>query len=118
MLLRHFRRDGDHWQISDYLRAKIDFKPRNLMTTFRDLGTFDFIFCRNVMIYFDVTTKRRILANLADSLADDGYLALGSAESVGGLSDGLRPVSDRNFIFVKQSRLPIDQQARVQAVHA
>ena len=107
MLLRHFRREGDKWQISDHLRAKVDFKPRNLMANFRDLGTFDVIFCRNVLIYFDVTTKRRILANLSDCMAPDGYMALGAAESVTGLSDRLKPVSDRNFVFVKDGRQAI-----------
>ena len=109
MLLRHFHRESDKWRISDNMRAKVDFRPRNLMKPFRELGTFDLIFCRNVLIYFDVATKRRILANLADCLAHDGYIALGAAESVGGLSDGLKPMSDRNFIFLKDKRPTIDR---------
>ena len=100
MLLRHFRREGEHWQISDHLRARVTFKVHNLMTPPRDFGRFDVIFCRNVLIYFDVATKRRVLANVAASLADDGYLTLGSAETVAGLSDTLRP-DVTNFVFRK-----------------
>jgi chemotaxis protein methyltransferase CheR len=101
LLLRYFRREGDFWHIADHLRAKVTFRPQNLVTGFRDLGAFDVVFCRNVLIYFDVATKRRVLANLAGSLAPDGCLALGAAESVGGLSDTLAPVPGQRFLFRK-----------------
>ena len=101
MLLRYFRREGDVWQIADHLRAKVTFRPQNLVTGFRDLGPFDVIFCRNVLIYFDVATKRRVLANLSGALAEDGCLALGAAEVVGGLSDQLTSVAGQRFLFRK-----------------
>lgn len=101
MLLRYFRRVGDLWQISDYLRAKVSFKTRNLMADVRDLGTFDIVFCRNVLIYFDVATKKRVLDSLSDTLAGDGYLVLGAAERVGGIHGGLQPDLQRSFIFTK-----------------
>ena len=101
MLLRYFRREGDVWQIADHLRAKVTFRPQNLIAGFRELGAFDVICCRNVLIYFDVATKRRVLAGLAGALAQDGCLALGAAESVGGLSDDLAPLPGRRFLFRK-----------------
>ena len=104
MLLRNFRREQDVWQISDYLRAKVQFQTLNLMSSFRDLGRFDIIFCRNVLIYFDVATKSLVLKRIADALADDGFLALGAAERVGGLCDTLRPDASHQFIFVKEPR--------------
>ncbi len=102
MLLRHFQREAEHWQISDYIRAKVSFQTQNLMVTPREFGPFDMIFCRNVLIYFDVSVKRRVLANLDAALADDGYLAMGAAESVAGLSDRLQPYST-HFIFNKET---------------
>jgi chemotaxis protein methyltransferase CheR len=71
------------------------------MTSARDLGVFDIVFCRNVLIYFDVATKKRVLGSLSTALADDGYLALGAAERVGGIHDGLHFDPRRSFIFVK-----------------
>ena len=101
MLLRYFRRDGELWQISDHLRAKVAFRTQNLVAATRDIGQFDAIFCRNVLIYFDVATKRRVLANLTGALADDGCLALGAAEAVGGLSEALAAVTGQRFLFAK-----------------
>ena len=101
MLLRYFRREDEAWQISDYLRAKITFKTHNLMTSVRELGVFDIVFCRNVLLYFDVATKKRVFCNLANALADDGCLALGAAERVVGIHDGFRSDPERSFIFVK-----------------
>ena len=106
MLLRYFRREGEHWQISDYLRAKVSFRTLNLMSIPRDMGSFDMIFCRNVLIYFDVSLKRRVLSHLSGVLANDGYLALGAAETVAGLSENLLPYST-HFIFAKdQASVP------------
>ena len=107
MLLRYFRREGDVWQIADHLRAKVTFRPQNLVAGFRDLGPFDVIFCRNVLIYFDVATKKRVLANLAGALAEDGCLALGAAEGVGGLSDNLTSMPGQRFLFRKGGTLAI-----------
>ncbi len=101
MLLRYFHRDGEHWRINDHLRAKVTFKARNLMTSFRDFGRFDIIFCRNVLIYFNAETKRQVLSNLADALMTDGFLALGAAESVGNLCSSLQPYPGSRFVFVK-----------------
>ncbi len=71
------------------MRAKIRFEEFNLLGDFRDLGQFDIIFCRNVMIYFDLETKKAVLRRLSDVLAKDGFLIMGSAETVVGLSDTL-----------------------------
>jgi chemotaxis protein methyltransferase CheR len=77
------------WQIADRLRAAIDFRVFNLLDDFRPLGRFDLILCRNVLIYFDQPTKVDVLDRLADALADDGFLCLGSAENVLGLGGAL-----------------------------
>lgn len=112
MLLRYFRREGERWQISDYLRAKVSFRTLNLMTGFGGLGTLDVIFCRNVLIYFDVATKRRVLSNFARALAEDGYLVLGAAENVGGLCDVLRADPAMHFVFGKEEQYRPERGAR------
>ncbi len=111
LLLRHFERSGDTWQISDELRGRIAFSTLNLMDGFKALGRFDVIFCRNVLIYFDAATKARVLGNLSDALVDDGLLALGGAERVGTLCATLKMDGDRQFLFAKHARATQPQQS-------
>lgn len=103
MLLRYFQRAGERWQINEFLRSRVNFREFNLLSDFRALGTFDAIFCRNVLLYFDVPTKRDILARLSRALAPDGYLLMGSAESVIGLSDVFAPHHEHPTVFVHKS---------------
>ena len=103
MLLRYFQRVGDRWQINEFLRSRINFREFNLMSDFRSLGTFDAIFCRNVLLYFDVATKRDILARLARALAPDGFLLMGSAETVIGLSQAFIPHQEHPTLFVHKA---------------
>lgn len=84
---RHFQRDAASWRARDYLRAAIEFRQLNLLDSWAALGTFDIIFIRNVMIYFDVELKRALFAKLRRVLAPDGYLFLGGAESPLNLDD-------------------------------
>lgn len=84
---RWFVRDGAHWKIAPSLRKLVRFQSHNLLNGASNMGVFDVIFCRNVLIYFDVPKKCTILAELAKALANDGALFLGSAETVIGLSD-------------------------------
>lgn len=85
-LVRHFRKDGTGWRISDTLRGMVTFREWNLLSDLRPLGTFDIVFCRNVLIYFDGPTKTRVLNALAAQMAPDGLLYLGGAETVIGLT--------------------------------
>lgn len=87
MLIRHFTQMGDAWRINDDLRHNITFQPINLLNDLSRLGTFDIVLCRNVLIYFDMPTKTRILNAIAGRLAADGALLLGGAESVFSICD-------------------------------
>ena len=87
LLVKHFQKVGTGWEISPEIRAKVAFRVHNLLDDGEHLGTFDVIFCRNVLIYFDDETKRAVLARLASALASDGTLVLGAAETTTGLSD-------------------------------
>ena len=99
-LLRHFTRREEAWQVSDYLRAKVTFRTQNLMSIPADMGTFDIIFCRNVLFYFEPDTKRRILVQLSKVLARDGFLALGGGERIGDLCPTLQSDKAGSFVFV------------------
>ena len=86
LLLRYFTREGERWRINEALRSRVQFRPQNLLADFRELGSFDVIFCRNVLIYFDAATKSDVLGKLRRVVRPDGYMVLGAAETVLGLS--------------------------------
>ncbi len=80
-LVKHFQRQNMEWEISSSIRAMVRWKKFNLKDNPILLGTFDVVLCRNVLIYFDVETKRRILHNIRKTLAPGGYLILGASET-------------------------------------
>jgi len=86
-LVKYFGRVGDDWQIREELRRMIRFQYFDLRDSVAPLGQFDFIFCRNVLIYFDTETKRGILNRLKDALTPEGFLLLGAAETTLNLSE-------------------------------
>lgn len=87
ILTRYFSPDGDGHCIRDEMKGCIDFKIHNLVSD-PFPGQFDFIFCRNVLIYFDDATRKAILDKLRAALKDDGALVLGSSENlIGALPD-------------------------------
>jgi chemotaxis protein methyltransferase CheR len=86
LLLQHFEKVGDNWRLSPEIARRVNFFKFNLLDDPRALGTFDIIFCRNVLIYFDRTTRAKIFDRLADRLAPDGFLLLGGAESTFGVT--------------------------------
>lgn len=79
--------------IEHSLRARIDFRQVNLNETLPQFGTFDVIFLRNVMIYFDLETKRQVVQRLIPALKPGGYLLIGHSESLNGITDALHTVS-------------------------
>lgn len=86
MLLKHFDRKGMHWHVKPDLRSRVEFMPMNLVAPWPDLPRFDLVLLRNVLIYFDSDVRRQILERLHRSLAGDGYLMLGSTESMLGIT--------------------------------
>jgi chemotaxis protein methyltransferase CheR len=99
MLVKYFVQAGEMWQIVPELRDMVQFRPLNLLNDFKPLGTFDVVFCRNVLIYFDQPTKTHVLDRIARQMPDDGYLLLGAAETVVGLTDALKPLPDRRGLY-------------------
>ncbi len=99
MLVRHFTQLGDLWQLNPDIRAMVQHRQLNLLHDFSQLGTFDLIFCRNVLIYFDQATKANTFSRLARQLESDGFLVLGAAETVVGLTDAFRPFPERRGLY-------------------
>ena len=87
MLEKYFERSGQDWQIKTSVRRLVRFSPFDLRQNFCSLGRFDLVLCRNVLIYFDVPSRKNILANLADTLFPGGFLLLGSSETTFGLDE-------------------------------
>jgi len=92
LLLKYFRQRGDHWEIAPAVRSMVQFRQLNLLGDFDHLGLFDVVFCRNVLIYFDQPTKTAVLDRMARAMEGDGFLILGAAETVVGLTNSFRPV--------------------------
>ena len=100
LLLKYFTQQGESWTIAPQLRSMVQWKKFNLLDSFAGFGQFDIVFCRNVLIYFDQTTKVDILGRIAKTMAPDGYLVLGAAETVVGLSEAFKPAPDRRGLYV------------------
>jgi chemotaxis protein methyltransferase CheR len=100
LLVKHFTQVGELWQLNSDIRAMVQFKQLNLLQDFSHLGSFDVIFCRNVLIYFDQETKTNVFGRLAKRIEPEGYLMLGAAETVVGLTDAFKPSPERRGLYM------------------
>ncbi len=92
-LVRWFTRAGVGWRVSPEVADMVSFRTLNLIRPFGAIGRFDVVFLRNVLIYFDLPTKRDILRRVAQVLAPDGYLVLGAAEMTMGVDESWERVA-------------------------
>jgi chemotaxis protein methyltransferase CheR len=99
LLVKYFKQTGEMWQISPEIRAMVQYRPLNLLQDFSHMGKFDLIFCRNVLIYFDQDMKSQIFGRLAKAMEPGGFLALGAAETVVGLTEAFKPQADRRGLY-------------------
>ncbi len=106
MLLKYFQKANDVWQIDSSLREMVEFKEFNLLNDPKPLGTFDVVFCRNVLIYFDQPTKTRILDWISRMIPADGRLILGGAETVLGITDKFQPVPGQRGVYCLAEAIP------------
>jgi chemotaxis protein methyltransferase CheR len=100
LLVKYFIKSGDAWEIAPELRGMVQFRTLNLLNDFSPLGQFDVVFCRNVLIYFDQPTKVGVLERIARQMPRDGYLMLGAAETVVGLTDCFVPVPEKRGLYM------------------
>jgi chemotaxis protein methyltransferase CheR len=99
LLVKYFTQIGETWQIAPEIRSMVQYRPFNLLADFGQLGTFDVVYCRNVLIYFDQPTKIDVLERVARLLEPDGFLVLGAAETVVGLTEAFKPLPDRRGLY-------------------
>lgn len=110
MLVKHFQQIPEGWQIKPDIRGRITWKKLNLLDDFSALGAFDVVFCRNVLIYFENDAKRQILNRIRRQLRDDGFLLLGSAETVLGICDAFqRATGPKSSMYQPASSAAISQ---------
>ncbi|WP_422367633.1 CheR family methyltransferase [Pelagibius sp.] len=99
LLMKYFTQDGEKWRINDDIKKMVTYRPFNLLDSPSGLGTFDVIFCRNVLIYFDQETKGQVLDRMAKIMPGDGYLYLGGAETVLGISDSFEVIPGQRGVY-------------------
>lgn len=104
-LIKHFNQvDENHWRIKDELRGMVSFHKMNLIKPFVGLGKFDIIFCRNVAIYFTPDSRKELYKKISTVLAPDGYLIIGSTESLLHDTDLFTPQKYLNSVFYQLNR--------------
>ncbi|MBI1360332.1 MAG: methyltransferase domain-containing protein [Alphaproteobacteria bacterium] len=99
MLMNYFTQQDDHWRISERLRGNVAFRKQNLIEPFTQLGKFDVVLCRNVLVNFDHSTKADVLNRIAEQMAPGGYLMLGAPETVVGVSTAFEASLERRGLY-------------------
>jgi len=102
LLVKHFEKNGADWQIKANIRQMITFQELNLLERWPLFTQQDVVFMRNVLIYFDMATKRELLRRVRESLRDDGYLFLGGAETTMNIDNQLVSMRSLNASMVYQ----------------
>ncbi len=106
MLSKYFQEEPDGWRVKEEIRCMIRFDRRNLLESFASLGPFDIIFCRNVAIYFETDVKRKLFNNLSDRLTPEGYLFVGSSESLTSLDSRFVAQHHCRSVFYQPNKRP------------
>lgn len=99
LLIKYFQREDDRWRIDKAIRGMVRFEHFNLLDDPRALGAFDVVLCRNVLIYFDKETKSAVLERLAGATVDDGFLYLGSVETILNLTEHYELIPGHRGIY-------------------
>jgi chemotaxis protein methyltransferase CheR len=105
-LVKYFIKDKEHWCVKPEVKKWIEFRPMNLVQPWPVLPPFDLVFVRNVMIYFDVETKKTILRKIRNCLLPHGYLFLGTAESTTSLDPEYQPVTFGKAVVYRRAQSP------------
>ncbi len=99
ILVKYFKKHEDMWDLSPEIISMVTFKKFNLLDSFKALGVFDVVFCRNVLIYFDRETKADILDRMSVHMAPDACLYLGGAETVFGITETYKLIPDQRSVY-------------------
>jgi chemotaxis protein methyltransferase CheR len=93
LLIKYFSQEGGKWRLKDDVKKLVEFRALNLSKPWPILPAFDLVFIRNVMIYFDVESKKTILKRIRSCLQPHGHLFLGTAETTINLDPSWTPVA-------------------------
>ena len=104
ILEKYFIPNGGNWKISDEIRAMVSFSKQNILKPFKNLGKLDIIFCRNVAIYFNLEDRKKLFENLASVLEPDGFLIIGSTESLTGICPIFEPKRYLRTIYYQMKK--------------
>ena len=96
---KYFVTNGDKWKVKDEIRSLVTFRRMNLILPINGLGKFDIVFCRNVAIYFTLEERKKLFDKIANILEQDGYLIIGSTESLTGVCPRFEPKRYLRSIF-------------------
>ncbi len=103
MLIDYFQKENESsWQIKPELRKNIEFKKMNLLDPWYGHGPFQIVFCRNVLIYQSVENKKKVIEKIYHTLSPNGFLVLGAAESLFGISEQFEQLHHGNAVFYKK----------------
>lgn len=103
LLMKYFTQlDDQKWQLNEDIRKMVKYSYFNLMDPMATMGMFDIILCRNVLIYFDEQTKGKVLEEMAKHIEPDGFLMLGGAETVMGITDAFAAVPDKRGVYARK----------------
>lgn len=104
-LARYMERDGASYVLAERIRSAATFNQLNFVGAWPIMPRFDLVLCRNVLIYFDIDVRARIVRKIRDTLAPGGYLVLGSSEtSIGDVDGFTRVVFGRTTVYRKEAR--------------
>jgi chemotaxis protein methyltransferase CheR len=98
---RYFTQNQNSWKIRDDIRAMVLFQKINLMNSLAGVGKFDIILCRNVAIYFNTEDRKKLFEKIAGVLEPDGYLIIGSTESLTGITQRFEPQRHLRSVFYR-----------------
>ena len=92
---KYFTKRGETYVLDEKIRHSVRFRQHNMLSPLRppELNNFDVVFCRNVLIYFDVKTKQEAVSTAYDSLVAGGYLIIGSSESLHNVTRAFKPTT-------------------------
>ena len=90
LLIKYFKKDDDRWRIDESIRRMVTYRSFNLLDDPSSIGQCDVVFCRNVLNDFDLPTKSAVLDRIAGIMPPDGFLCLGGAETVLGVTNRFR----------------------------
>jgi chemotaxis protein methyltransferase CheR len=99
LLMKYFEQTNEMWQIDSSIRAMVKYQELNLLGDLSSMGKFDVVFCRNVLIYFDQPTKSKVLDSVSRQMPKDGYLFMGAAETVLGVTEIFKPVPTQRGLY-------------------